>query len=306
MDFNKAKTFVSVVDEGGITQAANRLCLTQQAVSAQMCQFEQGLGLNLFDRHGPAIRLTEHGEKLYALFKTQLLAMENAVATVKSDKSQATGTIRIGCWMEQAVGYLPAIIQTFKQVFPKVDFDLMIANDDEIETLLLHNKVDFGLQVFCSEKKILKQETVYRQPLLPVASKAFWLQHQQPENIHDCLTLPLVDYHSPYSAFNAWIKKNAREMLPLSKKKIKSVATTNNVVLKQLVLGSMGFGFLHLDAIVDELANGDLIPVIFKNGITYEDIYVDIDVTYKRKHALGFVHLQFLTSMYEQKSRWMR
>ena len=64
MDFNKAKTFIEVVDCGSVTKAANRLFRTQQAISLQLKALEVELELTLFDRQGPRIVLTRQGEKL--------------------------------------------------------------------------------------------------------------------------------------------------------------------------------------------------------------------------------------------------
>lgn len=302
MDFNKARTFVEVVDSGGITVAANRLLRTQQAISSQLQQFEQDLEINLFDRHGPKIQLTKSGEQLYGQFKPQLLAMENAVLALKLGKEQASGVIRIGAWMEQAVGYLPEMMRLFKQDFPLVEFDLLIADDIEIERLLLENKIDLGFQVFCQDKKILKQKTIYRQPLVPVVSRAFLKNFNKPTSIDRCLDIPLVDYHDTYSAFNNWVKKNQRDLYSQAKKKIRSVTTTNNVVLKQLVLQGLGMGFLHLESIRGELEVGELIQLF--NHSQYSNIYVDLDVVYKRKHALGFVHMEFLKLLDMHCTSW--
>lgn len=302
MDFNKVKTFVEVVDCGGITLAANRLLRTQQAISLQLKQLEDDIEFNLFYRQGPKITLTEDGERLYQQFKPQLLAMENAVLELRSEKQQVSGLIRIAAWMEQAVSYLPEMMRIFKQQYPLVEFHLSIADDTEIELLLTNNKIDIGLQLYCQDKKVFKCESVYHQPLIPVISRKFLVDHKAPKTIKDTLDIPLLDYSNEYSAYNNWISKNARDLLPQARKKIRAVTTSNNVVLKQLVLQGLGFGFLHQEAIQSELAIGELVPLITKSSI--ENIQVDIDVVYKRKHALGYVHLAFIKLLLENRKSW--
>jgi len=303
LDFNKARTFIEVVDSGGITLAANRLLRTQQAISLQLQQLETELELNLFHRQGPKITLTEDGERLYQLFKPQLMAIENAVLDLKSSKQQAKGMIRIGVWMEQAVNYLPEMIRIFKQQYPLVEFDLLIAEDIEIERMLTLNHIDFGLQVFCQDKKLLKGETVYRQPLIPVISRNFLKVHQQPQKLSDTLDMPLLDYSDEYSAYNQWIKKNARELLPLARKKVRAITTSNNVVLKQLVLQGLGFSFLHLESIQAELDIGELIPLF--GSLNYQNIFVELEMLYKRKHALAYVHQEFIALLRKNSASWM-
>ncbi len=304
MDFNKARTFVEVVDCGGVSAAGSRLLRSQQAISAQILQLEQDLNTSLFDRNGPNLQLTKDGEKLYAVFRQQLFAMENAVLSLKSSKEQVSGVIRVGVWMEQAVSYLPEMIRLFKQDYPLVEFDLHVTDDIEIEGLLLANKIDFGLQVYCQDKKLLKQTKVYRQPLLPVVSRTFLKHSVKPKSIKDCLSTALVDYPDAYSAFNGWIKKNQKDLYPEARKKVRNITAGNNVVLKQLVLQGLGMGFLHHEAIQAELDIGELVPLF--SGAKYSQIYVDIDLVYKRKHSLGFIHLKFMALLEKNKSSWCK
>ena len=303
MDFNKARTFIEVVDSGGITLAANRLLRTQQAISLQLQQLEAELELSLFHRKGPNITLTEDGERLYQLFKPQLMAIENAVLDLKSSKQQAKGMIRIGAWMEQAVNYLPEMIRIFKQQYPLVEFDLAIAEDVEIERMLKLNLIDIGLQVFCQDKKLFKGTTVYRQALIPVVSRRFLKAYPQAKTITDTLDIPLVDYADEYSAYNQWIKKNARHLLPQARKKVRSITASNNVVMKQLVLQGLGFGFLHHESIQAELDIGELIPLF--GSLNYQNIFVELELTIKRKHALGYVHQEFVALLHENRAGWM-
>ena len=303
MDFNKARTFVEVADCGNITQAANRLLRTQQAISLQLQQLEEEMELSLFDRHGPKITLTQDGQHLYQVFKPRLLEMDNAVLALKSDKQQAAGVIRIGAWMEQAVSYLPEMMRIFKQQHPRVEFELVLGRDIEIEKMLKDNLLDFGFQVYCQDKKLFKCEAIYRQPLIPVVSRSFLKTQKPPKNIESTLEVALLDYNDEYSAYNQWIKKNARPLLPLARKKIRSITTTNNVVLKQLVLQGLGMGFLHKEAIQAELDIGELIPVLSRSKA--KNIQVELDVVYKRKQALPYVHQAFLSFLRENKAGWM-
>ncbi|MCJ8300862.1 MAG: LysR family transcriptional regulator [Pseudomonadales bacterium] len=304
MDFNRARTFIEVVDCGGITLAANRLLRTQQAISLQLQQLEAELQLNLFHRQGPKITLTDDGDKLYKLFKPQLLAMESALLELKSGKRQARGLIRIGLWMEQAVNYLPEMIRIFKQEFPQVEFSLTIAEDAEIERLLETNQLDLGLQLYCQDHKLFKAEAVYRQAMIPVISRSYLKNAPAANSVADTLNMPLLDYAPQYSAYQQWVKKNARQLLPKAQKKVPAITTSNNLVLKQLVLQGLGFSFLHRESIEAELNTGELRPLL--NNPSAQNIYVELDLVHKRKHSLGFVQQQFVQLLLEQKSSWMQ
>jgi DNA-binding transcriptional LysR family regulator len=302
-DFNKARTFVEVVDSGGITLAANRLLRTQQAISLQLQQLEVEIECSLFDRQGPKITLTEDGALLYEQFKSHLFAMENAVLQLKSGKQHAGGMITIGAWMEQAVSYLPEMMRIFSQRFPLVEFKLIVANDVEIEQLLKTNKIDIGFQVYCQDKKMFKCEPVYRQPMLPVISRRYLKNNKAPKSIAETLIMPVLDYDDEYSAYNSWVKKNSKELLPQARKKIRTVTTSNNVVLKNMVLQGLGLAFLHQESIQLELESGELTPLLTKPKS--KNIHVEIDLVHKRKHTFAYVQKEFIKFIHDNRDNWM-
>lgn len=303
VDFNKARTFVEVVDSGSITLAASRLLRSQQAISLQLQQLETEIECNLFDRKGPKITLTEDGELLYEQFKSHLLSMENAVLELKSGKQHAGGMITIGAWMEQSVSYLPEMMRIFKQQYPLVEFKLIVADDIEIEQLLKSNKIDIGFLVYCQDKTMFKCEPVYRQPLLPVISRSYLKFNTAAKSVTETLNTPLLDYADEYSAYNQWIKKNAKDLLPQARKKLRAVTTSNNVVLKNMALQGLGLAFLHQESIQAELETGELIPLLTKPQS--KNIHVEIDMVYKRKHTLAYVQKEFIKFIQANRNSWM-
>lgn len=303
MDFNKARTFIEVVDSGGITAAATQMLRTQQAISLQIQQFEKEVGLSLFDRQGPKIVLTRDGEKIYKELRPKLLDMENAIMALKSSKKQASGVLRIGAWMEQTIHYLPRIVKLFQQQYPCVEFELRLSDDTGIERMLSSNEIDFGIQVYCTDNKLFTKEPIYRQTLLPVASRNYIEKHPTPTTVEDTLEYSLLDYNDDYSAYNQWIKVNQRELLPQARKKPRSVKISNSIALKEFVKQGLGFGFLHHELIEDELQSGALQLLLPR--CKYSDIYVELDVVRKRKHTLNYIQTEFLSLLKEQRKYWL-
>ncbi len=302
MDFNKAKTFIEVVDSGSVTKAANKLFRTQQAISLQLKALEEELELILFDRQGPNIVLTPQGERLYEEFRASFLHMEHSVYRMKSDKSSATGTIKLGLWMEQSTGYLPHIVTGFRQTFPQVKFEVIIGVDADLEKLLVNNEIDFGFFVFVRDKKLIETQAVFRRKLILVASNEYLLNKKRIRTVKDTLALDLVDYSQDYAAYPVWVKYNDRSLLPEAKRRVPVVTVNNDLVLKELVKKGHGMALLPDEIIREELATGQIIQLLPKKS---DAIILTADVGYKRRRTQSYLHAAFLKFILSPKKLWM-
>lgn len=290
---------MEVVDRGGITAAATRLKRTQQAISAQINNLENDLGIPLLVRQGPNIALTADGERLYQLFKDHLVSIEGGVQQLKTDKTNVSGVIRIGAWLEVSTHYLPKIISGFSEKYPLVDFDIRNATDDELESMLMDNTIDISYQIFTQQQRLLKKTPAVHSVFVPVVSKSFVKKHGLPKTVKSTLDIPVIDYPSKYSQYDHWIKKNGDDLGSMGRKKSPLVQAPSNVILKQLVREGMGLGFLIQSSIQEELDSGELIALTFPNNP--EPNWVEIDIVYKRQNSLGFIHNEFIKYVLEHR-----
>jgi len=297
MDFNKARTFVEVVDRGGFTAAANYLQRTQQAISSQIISLEEDLGLSLLVRQGPKITLTADGERLYQLFKEHLVSIEGAIQHLKADKSTASGVIRLGTWLEGSIYHLPEVIKRFSEDYPRVVFEVHVATDEELETMLIANKIDISCQLFTKNQRLLRQIPVYRETLVPVVSRDYAQKYGLPKTIEETLEIPLVDFYSEYSNYEFWVKKNNPTLFLEAQKKVMLVRVSNTIALKQLILRGIGMGFLIQSTIQSEINSGELISPDFLD--IEGSNWVEFDAVYKRQNSLGFIHQEFIRYILE-------
>jgi len=184
------------------------------------------------------------------------------------------------------MSYIPEMIRIFSEAYPMVDFQLEIGLDKDLEEKIITNQLDMAFLIHTENKKLLDSRAVYRQPLLPVVSRQFLSKHSAPKSIEETLEFPLVDYSGEYSSYNLWIKKNARELLPLAKKKRPLVTVSNGVSLKHLVIQGVGLGFLNQEIIQPELEAGELVPIL--SDFKYDPIIIGIDLVHKHKHSFAY------------------
>jgi DNA-binding transcriptional LysR family regulator len=96
MELHQIRAFVTVARVGNVTKAADLLCVTQPAVTAQIKGLEFSLGVGLFDRSGGHITLTRAGEKLLTHASTLLAAAAELKGAARSMQGELTGRIEIG------------------------------------------------------------------------------------------------------------------------------------------------------------------------------------------------------------------
>ena len=96
MELRHLRYFKAVVENGGFARAARLLHVAQSAISGQIHDLEEELGVSLFDRAKRQIRLTYHGELFLEDAKTVLASADSAVANVQRSLRGEVGTLTIG------------------------------------------------------------------------------------------------------------------------------------------------------------------------------------------------------------------
>ncbi len=96
MEIYQVRAFVTVARVGNVTRAADALCVTQPAVTAQIKGLESSLGLALFDRSGGRLTLTRAGEQLLAQAEALLAAGSELQGAARRMQGELTGCIELG------------------------------------------------------------------------------------------------------------------------------------------------------------------------------------------------------------------
>jgi len=118
LDLTALRSFVGVADAGGVTRAAQRLNLTQSAVSMQLKRLEESIGIGLLDRSGRAIGLTPEGEQLL-IYARRMLAL-NDEAWGRLTHADFEGDLRVGAPYDVIYPHLPGVLQRFAVEYPRV------------------------------------------------------------------------------------------------------------------------------------------------------------------------------------------
>lgn len=139
------KVFYYVAQLGSITLAAEKLCISQPAVSQAVRQLEQALDSQLFLRTSKGVRLTREGEFIYDYVKTGLDNIWHGENMLNRMKGLETGEVRIGASDMTLQFYLLPYLEKFHELHPGIK--VTVSNGPTSETLrfLYEGKIDFGV-----------------------------------------------------------------------------------------------------------------------------------------------------------------
>jgi LysR family transcriptional regulator, cyn operon transcriptional activator len=124
-NLDQLRTFVSVVDAGGIHRAAARINLSQPAASRQINALEAALGISLFDRVGRRLRLTAEGEGLLRLGRRLLGEVEAFQEQASAIKKGETGILRVAATPMVIEHTLAHFLGRYRRRYPGVEVQLV-------------------------------------------------------------------------------------------------------------------------------------------------------------------------------------
>ncbi|MFF3910754.1 LysR family transcriptional regulator [Streptomyces sp. NPDC001848] len=170
MELRLLVTFEKVATVLSFTRAAAELAYAQSSVTAQIRALESSLGVELFDRLGSRIRLTEAGERLLPYARPIIELSDEARAAVTGAEEPA-GTLTVGT-MESLTSYrLPPLLEFFHHRYPGVRLALRTTIGDETRLALRQGTYDLGfLMEEEDEHAGLESEVLAVEPLALVAA----------------------------------------------------------------------------------------------------------------------------------------
>lgn len=124
MDYQTLRAFVTVAREGNLTRAAERLFVSQPALSLQLKKLQESLGVTLFERRPRGMRLTEAGQKLLPAAERALAAAAEFRAAATGLKGSLTGRLRLGTIVDPEFRRMGPFLRLFAERHPGLSFEL--------------------------------------------------------------------------------------------------------------------------------------------------------------------------------------
>lgn len=144
MTLHQLRIFLAVAKFRSFTQAADGLHLSQPDVSLHVRELEEEIGLNLFERVGKKIHLTQGGQVLIEQANRIFAQLREAEQALAELKGLMRGSLLIGASTTIGMYLLPQALSDFRRRFPEIQVNLKIGNTQEIERLVSGMEIDVG------------------------------------------------------------------------------------------------------------------------------------------------------------------
>lgn len=157
MELRQLNYFVKVAETENFSIAAQECLVVQSTLSQQIKQLEDDLGVQLFERIGKKVSLTEAGRQFLPFARQTLEYAEQGRQQLQDMEGLKTGKLRIGATYGLSV-LLTKTMQRFCPQYPDIQFDVRFERADELITLLHNREIDFALTYNLLENEPLLEE----------------------------------------------------------------------------------------------------------------------------------------------------
>lgn len=202
MDEREWQTFVTVVEEGNITKAAEKLFLSQPALSYRLRHLEEDLGSPLLLRTSEGTTLTPQGEVFHAYCRRMLQEMESLKQAIGEMSGEIQGTLKIASSINFADYQLPHLLGKFTKQYPNIHIQVKTGHSSHVNKMFNSGEVAVAI-ARGNHKETSSSIKLFEEP--------YCLVYKDPVTIDELADLPLIQYRSDGSittVLDTWCNEN--------------------------------------------------------------------------------------------------
>lgn len=164
ISLRQLRAFVAVAESSSFSRAADRLALTQPAVSRNVTELEQALGLQLLHRTTREVELTEAGRLLLGNVTRVLEDLDACLLEVQGLATQRKGRVKVASSPTLSAHLMPQCIAQARQLMPGVSIKLLDRIQSDVLASVRSGEVDFGVVIDPSERQDLCTQDILSEP----------------------------------------------------------------------------------------------------------------------------------------------
>ncbi|TEW53428.1 LysR family transcriptional regulator [Psychromonas sp. RZ22] len=257
---HQLKVFRQVAIAMNYTKAADKLGLSQPAVSIQLKQLENNLDIFLFEKIGKTLYLTPAGKELKLFCDDLFIRFDNIDMTLSGLKGELVGDFCLSA-VTSAKYFTPHLLGAFHKLHPKVNFHLDIVNREQIIQRLQENKDDLVIMGLIPESMNLAKYPFVDNPIILIASPQHVLAKRKNIPLAE-----LADHAFIHREKGSGTRKAFEEILAANNIHLKvNMTLGNSETIKQAVMADLGISAVSRHSVSLELATNTLVELQVEN-----------------------------------------
>ncbi len=261
MNTSYLKTFIEVVNLRNISRAAEKLFITQPAVSKQLQLLEKDFGAVLLKKNGREITPTDDGYLLYK-YAINILNEENKIySKLRNDENELSGELCIYTSSLPADYYIHNLIIDFSKVYPNVTYNIKKVDSKEVYNFIEDGLTSFGFTGTTYKNKKIKNICIAEDEVILIASKEKYEEYKDKKVDINMLLSENFILREKGSA----TLKTFEEMLNKKNKKLEDlkvkVQVEDNELIKIFVHNNMGLAVMSKISVEREIRKGLIYPI---------------------------------------------
>ncbi|MCB1705357.1 MAG: LysR family transcriptional regulator [Halioglobus sp.] len=241
MDTQNLKAFLLVAETGSFSLAAQKLHLTQPAVSKRVAQLEEQLNVTLFDRIGRTINTTEAGEALLPHARAVQAELQAAEQSVRDLTGEVRGRLRLATSHHIGLHRLPPVLSFFSRSYAHVHLDIDFMDSEQAYELTLRGEAELAVVTLApTPVSNIVTHAIWADPLDFMVQREHELARQQKMDLRELSKYPAI--LPGLNTYTGQIVKNLfdRRNLPMQ------VAIATNYLETIRMMASVGLGWTVL------------------------------------------------------------
>ena len=246
--------FVTVIDSGSITAAAEKLQQTVSGVSRALARLEKKLDTALIRRTTRRLHLTEEGELFLGRARSILDAMEEAEESVARRRERPSGRLRVDAATPFMLHCIAPQMKAFSALYPEIRLELT-SNERIVD--LLEQKVDIAIRIGALQDSTLHARALGSSKLRVLASPAYLAEYGEPRSVDALRGHRLIGFTAP-DLLNRWPLRDGPDLLKIEP----AMAASSGETIRQLVLSHWGIACLSDFMTSADVRDGRLVTIL--------------------------------------------
>ena len=275
---DELQVFVSVIDCGSITAAAEALQQTVSGVSRALTRLEKKLDATLVRRTTRRLQLTDEGELFLARARLILAAMDDAEESIARHRERPAGRLRVDAASPFMLHCIVPHVKAFAALYPDITLELT-SNERIVD--LMEQRVDIAIRLGALQDSTLHARSLGSTRWRVLASPAYLAEHGEPRDVDELLRHRLIGFTAPES-LNDWPLRNDRAGTFLTI--APAVAASSGETIRQLAINDGGIACLSEFMTTADLRAGRLRTIL---DDALEDVRLPINAVYYQSASMA-------------------